>query len=63
MTAGTINNTIAVSLAEVNSISTSPPVTISILRSAMDTDDPITDRISVVSVVIRLSTSPVIRFS
>ena len=58
-TSGTSSSTRPVSLAEVRSISTSPPTRISALRSAMETDEPITDRISVVSVVIRLSTSPV----
>ena len=40
-----------------------PPTSISTLRSATETEDPITDRISVVSVVMRLKTSPVISFS
>ena len=59
ITAGTISSTIIVSFAEVSSISTMPPRKISRLRSAIDTDEPSTDWISVVSVVIRLSTSPV----
>ena len=63
ITTGTISSTIPVSLAEVKSISVSPPTKSSRLRSAIDTDEPITDRISVVSVVIRLSTSPVMVFS
>ena len=57
--AGTISSTRPVSLAEVRNSSTSPPSRISTLRSATDTDDPMTDRISVVSVVIRLRISPV----
>ena len=40
-----------------------PPIRISTLRNATETDDPITERISVVSVVMRLTTSPVISFS
>ena len=58
-TAGTINNTSPVSLADVSINNTNPPSNINMLRSAMDTDDPITDKINVVSVVRRLSTSPV----
>ncbi|EKD59573.1 MAG: hypothetical protein ACD_54C01269G0002 [uncultured bacterium] len=61
--AGTISSTSPVSLAEVAAISTMPPSRVSRLRSATDTEDPITDRISVVSVVMRLSTSPVRIFS
>ncbi|OIQ74667.1 hypothetical protein GALL_436780 [mine drainage metagenome] len=62
-TTGTISNTNPVSLAEVSIISTRPPSNINKLRSATDTEDPITDKISVVSVVNRLSTSPVRIFS
>ena len=56
-------NTIRVSLAEVNSIIASPPMNISMLRRNQETEDPITERISVVSVVMRLITSPVSRLS
>ena len=42
-----------------SSIIPNPPTKISRLRSAIETDDPITERISVVSVVMRLRTSPV----
>ena len=59
MTAGTINKTKPVSFAEVSNIIPNPPTKINRLRSAIETDDPITERISVVSVVIRLRTSPV----
>ena len=59
ITAGTTSSTMPVSLPEVNSISTSPPMKSSRLRSAIETDEPITLRIRVVSVVIRLRTSPV----
>ena len=58
-TIGTKSSTSPVSLAEVNSIRIRPPRKMNILRRATETDDPITDRISVVSVVIRLRTSPV----
>ena len=40
-----------------------PPIRISTFRSAIEIDEPITLRISVVSVVIRLITSPVMIFS
>ncbi len=40
--------------------STSPPTSVSAFLSATDTDEPITDSTSVVSVVSRDSTSPVI---
>ncbi len=60
MIAGTSRSTRRVSFDEVSARSTSPPVRISALRSAIDTDEPITLRISVVSVVMRDRTSPVI---
>ena len=63
MMAGTISSTRPVSLNEVRLISTMPPITVRLLRRATETDEPITDRISVVSVVMRLSTSPVRIFS
>ncbi len=59
MTAGTIKRTKPVSLGEVQSRRSTPPKRISTLRKATETDEPMTDRIKVVSVVIRLSTSPV----
>ncbi len=62
-TAGTINSTNPVSLADVSISIANPPSKISMLRKATDTDEPISDRISVVSVVMRLSTSPVRRRS
>ena len=62
-TTGTSNNSNPVSLAEVRSSITNPPSATSTCRSASDTDEPITDRISVVSVVMRLMISPVITFS
>ncbi len=63
MTAGTIRSARPVSLADVKNIRIMPPNRISTLRSATEMDEPITDRISVVSVVIRLKTSPVMIFS
>ena len=63
ITAGTISSTRPVSLGEVSSIITSPPKNSSRLRRNHDTDEPITDRIRVVSVVIRLRTSPVMVLS
>ena len=60
---GTSSKTSPVSLAEVRNSMTSPPAISSILRSATETEDPITDRITVVSVVMRLTISPVITFS
>ena len=60
---GTINNTKPVSLGDVQNIITSPPDIINILRKSQLAEDPTTDRIRVVSVVILLSTSPVINFS
>ena len=62
-TAGTISRTSPVSLGDVASISTIPPRKINRFRNAMEMDEPITDRISVVSVVMRLTTSPVMIFS
>ena len=62
-TIGTMSRTKAVSLGDVYNISTRPPRNKSTLRSATETDDPITDKISVVSVVIRDKTSPVRMFS
>ena len=59
MIAGTISNTRPVSLPEVRNKNPNPPIRISTLRNATLTLDPITDRISVVSVVSRDSTSPV----
>ena len=61
--AGTISKTRPVSFHEVSANRINPPTSISTLRSATETEDPITDRISVVSVVMRLKTSPVISFS
>ena len=58
-TAGTISRTKSASLPEVSINRTSPPISVSTLRAAIEIDEPRTDRISVVSVVIRLSTSPV----
>ena len=62
-TSGTISRASPVSLAEVSSIITKPPKKISTLRSATETEEPTTDWIRVVSVVIRLRTSPVIVLS
>ena len=59
-TAGTIRRTKLVNLTEVTSISASPPAKIKMFLSATEMEDPITDRIRVVSVVILLITSPVI---
>ena len=58
--AGTISSTSPISLTEVRASIASPPARISMLRSAMDSDDPITDWIRVVSVVMRDRISPVI---
>ena len=58
-TAGTINKTNPVSFTEVRNINAKPPIKISKLRKAIEIDEPKTDRIRVVSVVMRLSTSPV----
>ena len=58
-TSGTPMSTSAVSLGLVTKSSTSPPASTRRLRSATETDEPITDRTSVVSVVSRDSTSPV----
>ena len=58
--AGTISSTSPISLTEVQASIAMPPARISILRSAMDSDDPTTDWISVVSVVMRDRISPVI---
>ena len=60
---GTINRTKPVSFGEVQSIMINPPDIISILRSIQLAEDPMTDKINVVSVVMRLRTSPVINFS
>jgi len=60
ITNGTINSTSPVSLSEVKAMNKSPPIMVSMLRRANEMDDEITDRISVVSVVSRESTSPVI---
>ena len=59
-TAGTISSTNPVSLPEVISSIAMPPNSISRLRNATETDEPITDRISVVSVVSRETISPLI---
>ncbi len=59
ITSGTIRRTSPDSFGAVQSISPSPPAKISTLRRATETEEPITDSKSVVSVVIRLSTSPV----
>ncbi len=58
-TAGTISRTSPVSFGEVQISSPIPPTSSSTLRSAIETELPITDSSNVVSVVIRLSTSPV----
>ena len=60
---GTIKRTKPVSFGEVQSIMINPPDIISIFRSIQLAEDPITDKINVVSVVMRLRTSPVINFS
>ena len=60
---GTISKTRPVSFGDVQSIMTSPPDIINEFRSNQLAEDPITDRINVVSVVILLNTSPVINFS
>ena len=57
--AGTISKTRPVSFTLVKNISRIPPNRIKTFRRATETDDPISDRISVVSVVRRLTTSPV----
>ena len=49
----------AISFGLVTNSSTSPPASVSRLRSAIETDEPMTDSTSVVSVVSRDSTSPV----
>ena len=59
MTAGTTSRTSPASLGAVQTISAIPPSRIRTLRSATETEDPITDSSSVVSVVMRDSTSPV----
>ena len=59
-TTGIGHKTRPVIFTDVHNIRPMPPNKISTLRNAIDTDDPITDKISVVSVVIRLRTSPVI---
>ena len=59
-TSGTPISTSPVSLGLVMNSSTSPPASVSTLRKATDTEEPITDSTSVVSVVSRDSTSPVI---
>ena len=53
----------AVIFTLVHSINPIPPTKIRTLRKATETELPITDRINVVSVVIRLRTSPVMIFS
>jgi hypothetical protein len=55
----TAASTISVSLMLVANISASPPTSMSRLRRATDTDEPITVWISVVSAVSRERTSPV----
>ena len=60
ITTGTSRNRRPVSLGEVMSSMTSPPITTMVWRSASETELEITDRISVVSVVMRLMISPVI---
>ena len=59
-TAGTIRSTKPVNFKEVKSIRAIPPRNISMFLSATEMEDPITDRMRVVSVVILLITSPVI---
>ena len=56
---GTISSTSPISLIEVMASIASPPARIIMLRSASDRVEPITDWISVVSVVIRDRISPV----
>ena len=63
ITAETISKARPASFGEVNSISASPPARISTLRRATEMEEPTTPRITVVSVVIRLNTSPVMIFS
>ena len=58
-TSGTPTSTSAVSFGLVKKSSASPPISVSTLRSATETDEPITESTSVVSVVSRDSTSPV----
>ena len=55
-----ISSTSPISFNEVKASIASPPARMIMLRSAMDRDDPITDWISVVSVVMRDRISPVI---
>ena len=57
--AGTTSSTIAASFGAVTKSMMSPPTSVSVFLRAMEMDDPITLRMSVVSVVIRLRTSPV----
>ncbi len=57
-TSGTLTMTISVSLMSVTNSQTMPPIMISRLRSASDTDEPITVCSSVVSVVMRDWISP-----
>ena len=60
---GTIKNASAVSFIEVASIKKKPPIKIRIFLKATETEELITDRIKVVSVVKRDKTSPLKIFS
>ena len=60
---GTSKRTSPASFADVTKSRTIPPIRIRRFRAAMEMEDPITLRITVVSVVILLRTSPVISLS
>ena len=59
-TIGTTSSTSPASLGAVTTMKISPPTNVIEVRSAIEIDEPTTDWISVVSVVSRDSTSPVI---